>query len=116
MPVKVARLVNYATKYEIILTNGPQTYLVSYTGRKSRQGLMDAIRARGLAILAITKIGADAIFTLNRATGAAELGSNWTIRFTGRTQRDAICQRDEYRYVGTVADEIGGIDSLTATQ
>jgi hypothetical protein len=103
--VKVARLVNYATKYEIVLIGPAHTYLVSYTGRKSKAGLIDAIRARGTDILVITNLDDTARFTFTSPTSAT-LGPSWTVKFTGRTQRDAICQRDEYRYVGTVADEM----------
>jgi hypothetical protein len=103
MATKVTRLLNYPTKYEITLSCGAQTYLVAYSGRKSKQGLISAIRGRGLDILAITKLDESAAFTFTSAT-SAQLG-DWVVRFTGRTQRDAICTRSEYRYVGTVAAE-----------
>jgi len=105
MATKVSRLVNYATKYELVLTNGSATYLVAYTARKGKTDLIKAIRARGESMLAICQLDDEARFTFTTPQ-SAQLGTDWTVRFTGRTQKDAICTQSEHRYVGTVAVEI----------
>ncbi len=106
MACKVAALVNYPTRYEIVLSNGSSSYLVAYTSRKSRHGLMHCVREHGPAILRITNLSESAVFRFNGPI--AELGeNNWTVRFSGRTQRDALCTRSSLTFVEDIppADE-----------
>ena len=98
MACKVSALVNYPTRYEVVLSNGTASYLVGYTSRKSRPGLMACIRQHGPAILRITELSESARFTWSGPI--AHLGeNNWTIRFSGRTQRDALCTHTELTFV-----------------
>ena len=110
---KVTRLINYSTKYELVITNGQQTYLVRYCIRKGKTQLIHAIRERGAHLLAICKLDDSAEFKFTTPESAV-LGSEWIVKFTGRTQKDAICTHSEYRYVGTVADEINGVTNAIA--
>jgi hypothetical protein len=88
--IKLEAIKNRATRYEVVLTNGTDVRLVGYTARKGRPGLMSLIRAHGPAILAVTNLSQSAIFKFT-TTREASLGENgWIVKFTGRTQRDAI--------------------------
>jgi len=103
MATKVSRLVNYATKYELILTDDQDsTFLIAYTLRKGKTDLIKAIRNRGIDILEVTQLGEDAQFTFT-SPQSATLGS-WVVKFTGRTQKDAICTHSERPYIGTIAE------------
>lgn len=104
MATKVPALVNYGTKYEVVLERNSQRYLVAYCAGKSKAIMVRAIRQRGAAILAITQLDESAAFTFTSNT-SARLG-DWIVKFSGRTQKDAICTRTELPYVGTVADEM----------
>lgn len=101
---KVPALVNYGTKYEVTVSNDRETYLVGYTARKSRRGLVDAIQRRGQDMLAVLALSDDARFEFTKTSQIeARLGDWWVVRFTGRTQKDALCTHSEYRYIGTEA-------------
>lgn len=71
------------TTYETILSNGEQTRLLGYTAR-SRDAMIRLARIHGPELVAFT--GTDA-FTVGPKT---LLLGDWTIRQTGRTQREAI--------------------------
>ena len=93
-----SRLLNYSTKYELIVTNERETYLVAYAIRKGKTDLIKSFRARGAAILAKLALPADASFKFTSATSAT-LG-DWQVKFTGRTQHDALYSQTEYPYIG----------------
>lgn len=78
------------TRYEITATaEGKQTFLIGYTPRLSRPGLLDAMRKHGDAIIAKLGIGdADEITWASKPRPHA-LTSGWKIGFTGRTQNEA---------------------------
>ena len=82
---KLARLKNRHTRYEVILTNGTVTYLVQYTGRHSRHGLVDACIHRSEAIRSKTN---DTMPYISKPGEPWQ--SEWRILFSGRTQREAI--------------------------
>lgn len=88
---KLQAIKNRATRYEVVLTNnGDVCRLVGYTARQSRGGLLALVRANGPALLAITKLSEGAKFSW-QGTRAASLGENgWIVKFTGRTQREAV--------------------------
>jgi hypothetical protein len=87
---KLAAIQGYNTRYEavMILADG-RTYRIGYLGRKSRSGLLACIRTRGPRILAVVDMPDDAVMTWK--AGAMHLGEGTVIKFSGRTQRDAIC-------------------------
>lgn len=84
-----------ATLYELAAIRGDQRILIAYCGRRGRGGILAACRKRGAALVALT--GAESIGFASQAADGATMGE-WGIRFTGRTQRDAI-QAGELAYV-----------------
>lgn len=83
---------NYRTRYEaaLIFPDG-RRMLVAYVTRHTKAGLLDAIRARGKAILAqMPNLSDDAVMTYSKARGF-DLGNGCRVAWTGRTQRDALC-------------------------
>ncbi len=76
---------NRITRYEVALSRGTDSYLVAYTPRKSRAGLLDALRSRAERIVEIT--GSETFGIQDART--LTLDDGWVVRFTGRTQIDA---------------------------
>jgi hypothetical protein len=98
---KLARIKNYSTRYELIVENDGIRHLVVYTPRRNRQGLISAIEcsvAHGLSALT----GVDSITFSKRGDEPSAIVGKWRIRFSGRTQRDAIIQ-GELPWVGDLA-------------
>jgi hypothetical protein len=83
---RLERLKNYATRYELALTRGNESYLVVYTSRRNRAGILAAIRDRAKRIVEITK-SENLVFAKRAADGA--MVGEWKLYFTGRTQREA---------------------------
>lgn len=84
---KLTRLQRYGTRYELVLTNGNETMLLQYTSKKSMRGLVKSCQSRIEALRHF--MGPD--FILMRVPKLMEAqGGGWTIRFSGRTQREAI--------------------------
>jgi hypothetical protein len=82
------------TRYEIaIRDNGRATYLVGYTPRLSRRGLLDAMRKVGPAIVDRLGITDSDVLTLPTQPRPFCQVGGWRIGFTGRTQRDAKNER-----------------------
>lgn len=99
---KVPSLVNYGTKYELTISRDHQTFLLAYTMRHGRADLVRAIRNRGEMLLRVLALAEDARFEfISTKQPKARLG-DWTIEFTGRTQKDAICTRSEHSYIGSL--------------
>lgn len=97
---KLEALRNYSTRYEVALSFADgRKMLVCYTPRKNKSGLLDAIQGRGKAILAqMPDLSDDARLTYKAATGF-DFGNGTRAHFTGRTQRDAICN-GEMDFIG----------------
>jgi len=97
---KLEAIRHYATRYEVALScSDGRRMLVCYTPRKSRAGLLDAIQSRGRTILAhLPDLPDDARTTYAAATGFS-LGDGARVHFTGRTQRDSICN-GELPFIG----------------
>jgi hypothetical protein len=84
---KLESLRNYATRYELVLTNldSGEKRRLCYTSKKNRTGLFVAVRKNGTELVAFC--GAEDF----KLTGKAEaLIGRWSLRFSGRTQREAI--------------------------
>lgn len=99
---RLERLMYYRTRYELVATHPTKgTYLVCYTSKKSFKGLTESISSRGVALC--RAIGVDpmtATWTPHRKpVPYAEIGE-WTVRFTGRTQRDVVVADDEPPFIG----------------
>ena len=99
---RLARLYNRATCYELAAINVERRVLIAYCGRRSRSGLLAACRNRGALVIALT--GSENIEFGKRASDGATMGP-WQIRFTGRTERDAIME-GELEYIGSVAQPV----------
>jgi hypothetical protein len=83
---KLARLSRYGTAYEVTATHQQHaSILIGYTPRKSFAGLYDAFRQHGKHFGDLT--GSE---TAERDRMMIVFDSGWIIRFSGRTERDAI--------------------------
>jgi hypothetical protein len=88
---RLARLSNRVTLYETVATYGTQTVLVVYCGKnKTRffRAIAENDQERAKKLVELT--GAERI-TVGKGTVLGTIGE-WTIKFTGRTQRDAIVE------------------------
>lgn len=93
--VKLEAIKNRATRYELILERGAERLRLCYTSRKNRRGMIDAIFRNGKELGSFS--GSQEVRFGNGAT--AQLG-DWAVRFSGRTQREAI-QAGELRWFGS---------------
>jgi len=96
---RLARLQNRGTYYELAAVRGEQRRLIAYTQRRSRRGMLAACRNRAVLVIALT--GAEELQFGKRAEDGATLGA-WQVRFTGRTERDAIME-GELPFIGEMA-------------
>ena len=88
------------TRYEITARHPDgRAYLISYSPRLSRGGLLDAMRAQASAIIARLPVSdADELRLVTRPRPFATTGA-WWIGFTGRTQIEAQALRDELPWI-----------------
>lgn len=84
---RLERLRHQTTRYELVMrhTKTGEKRRVCYTARRNRRGLFDAMRSNGEALVRIT--GAQE-FTFG--TGSTATIGDWSVSFSGRTQREAI--------------------------
>ena len=88
---KLARITRYATKYEVIAEHPEyRSILLGYTGRKSFQGLLVAARQHGEQLVDLLGLTTD--HRADRQGSTLLLGNGWSIRFSGRTQREAYTE------------------------
>lgn len=89
---KLERLYNRATRYEVVAEHPDgRRYLIGYTS-PTRPGMLRMIRQNGQAVVDRLGLTQAAVMTWG---GKGRLGhfatiGDWKVRFTGRTQRDAI--------------------------
>lgn len=84
---------HYGTLYELRVTNGTQSYLLTYC-RKTKPGLRDAV----LRPISGQKRRIDFLCEVTSTTpdswvwagGASVKSGEWIVSFSGRTERDAI--------------------------
>jgi hypothetical protein len=93
---KLSRLHNRRTAYELVAVNGDQRVLVCYSCERSRNAIFRICCKRAAALLALT--GAESIAWAKRSADGGMMGA-WSIRFSGRTQRDCYVE-GELAYVG----------------
>jgi hypothetical protein len=86
---RLAKLTNRATLYELTISNGERTYLICYSGRKSRSAIWDCVTRKGRVERIIALTGTEQITFARKASNGATMGG-WAIRFSGRTEREAI--------------------------
>lgn len=80
------------TRYELVMLHSRtgQRLRLCYTARNNRRGLIDAIRNGGTDL---TRVAGAEEFTLGKGP-SARIG-DWTLTFSGRTQREAIAANAE---------------------
>lgn len=86
---KLARLKNHHTRYEITATKDGRAVLVGYTARTGRRGLLSMLQANGEAWGRFVR-NPKCNITFRRPASAGADCAGWHIRFSGRTQREAI--------------------------
>ena len=93
---RLGKLTNRQTLWELVATNGAEVYLVRYTNRRSRSSLFESARHSGQQLARLT--GSDRLTFYARSGDGAYMGA-WAIKWSGRTQRDAI-REGEHAYIG----------------
>jgi hypothetical protein len=97
------RLLNGPTRYELVAENGETRILIAYSMRTGRHALLSSVQKHGSKLIEMMGLGDDArIVFLKPAALGATIG-NWRIRFTGRTQREAIAS--ELPWIGDCRKE-----------
>ena len=92
---KLAQLHNRTTRYEIVCHSPTgERWLIGYTARPGKPGMMNSTRAIGESVVALTGVTDQdkAKFSGGRTRARLDLGNGWAIAFSGRTQRDAIIE------------------------
>jgi hypothetical protein len=104
---KLESIKNFHTRYEVevVRTADGARRLVCYTPRKSRRGLADAIGQRASSIKAFLGLGEQAMGDFRGTTEYLVFPNVGSIRFSGRTQRDAILAGELTYVVEEVADK-----------
>ena len=78
------------TRYEVAAKSpSGKAYLVSYSLRLSRRGLLAAMQGRGDALIELIGITDDDQFSFSTKPRPFAKIKDWWIGFTGRTRRDA---------------------------
>jgi hypothetical protein len=74
------------TTYEVVMTNGKETFLIGFTARKSRVGLRNLIigTAVGKRVATFLTDEDEITFGVHAITFL-----DWTIKFSGYTEKDA---------------------------
>lgn len=81
---------HHATRYELAAVHPDgRKILIAYTRQKSRNGIWNAVTEDHRMQKIIALVGAADCEFLKPATAGLQM-SEWTIKFTGRTQRDAL--------------------------
>ncbi len=96
------RLHRQPTRYELIAERGDQRILIAYSMRTGRHSMMESVRKHGQALIDFMGITDKHLLVfLKPAKLGAHIGpaeNPWTIRFTGRTQREAV--QSELPWIG----------------
>ena len=105
---QLERLHNRATAYEVeafMPANPLRRVLIGYTQRHTRTGLLAACRRNGQMVIdALGLSDTDLLVAGTKASDGFGLGA-WQVRFSGRTQRDAICN-GELTWIGDLAKRV----------
>lgn len=90
MPVQPRTLEQMAfcrTRYEVELIAGGNRRVIAYTARKTQEALYEYARQHGDEILRV--LGDPENVWFSKRADAIEINDEVTIRFSGRTERDA---------------------------
>lgn len=97
----LGRLQHGPTRYEVVLTTPDgRRFLVGYTPRKSKPGVLRAAQRVGQQIIAAMP-GLTDQHRMTWAAGGFDLGNGARIALSGRTQRDAIMAGTELPFLGS---------------
>ena len=100
---KLERIKRYATRYELIAERGETRILILYTSQRSRPGLLVACRQRGPDVVALCCPSGEELITFGENWADGATIGEWRIRFSGRTQREAIIA-GELPWIGAAAE------------
>lgn len=88
--------------YEVIAEKDGKRILIGYTQRRSRYGLLLALRARAAAVILLTECTEeDGQIVAGRRASDGFTVNGWTLRFSGRTARQAILE-GEHEHINSV--------------
>jgi len=97
---KLERIKRYGTRWELVLvTPAGEQILLRYTAQHTRRGIIEQIRYHGARLVELT--GAEQFDSLGEWKGRGISLGEYRVRFSGRTQRDAILQ-GELPYISEV--------------
>lgn len=101
MTERLERLRNCSSAYEVVATHPDgRSVLVCYLCTLSKRGLFEAIRSRGPRLIASLGLPDDVSAILGGvAKRPTAIVGAWSIRLSGRTQRDAIVSGAELPYL-----------------
>jgi hypothetical protein len=90
-PRNANAIVNCATRYEIVATDGTATMRLAFTARRTKQNLLSNMRSSASDIVNRFGLGEDAtIAAYSAARGWSVCGNGKTVyvRFSGMTERE----------------------------
>lgn len=90
---KLARIARYSTKYEVIVEHptDPRRMRLPYIGSTGQRALVQSVRAIGQKVCDTLDLSPSDLMTGHGSGRNATLSlGGWTVRFSGRTQREAI--------------------------
>ena len=99
---KLARIHNRATAYEVVAVRGDEQILIGYTTQHSRSGLLGMCRKNGERVIARLMLSTDSMLVPGKKASDGFALGDWQVRFSGRTQREAIIE-GELPWVGDAA-------------
>lgn len=86
---RLEALKHYSSRYELVATHPDgRKVLVGYTPRRGRSGLFDMLAKNGVAWV---KFSGSENITFGKRVADGAISGKWSINFSGRTQREAIC-------------------------
>ena len=90
---RLEQIARYATRYEVTAQrdNGERV-LIGYTSRRSRHGLLRLLRIHAEQVITLTGCTEDTMMTAGKRASDGFRINDWALRFTGRTQRQAIIE------------------------
>lgn len=105
---KLERLHNGPTRYELIAERGDKRILIAYCMRTGRRSILEACRKHGQKLCDVLGMDNNQLLMFYKP---AKLGAHigpaenpWSIRFSGRTQREAIYS--ELPWIGETAEQL----------
>lgn len=101
---KLTALQRRGTRHELILTDGSTSYRIAYAARNNRSGLIASTRAVSARVFETAGSEKGLVTFGKRAADPVAIdGTVWSIRWSGRTEREAIIA-GELPYVPSTKD------------